>query len=249
MASLESLQTRAFAAQTITGRTADNASVALEIVYVPQATGDTPVVTVASATGITLADSLTTTGSLAFNTYTTIGALADKINSLNRWKARIVDALRSTTTASSVLLPDSGVTAASVNGESLFKVLIDQSVNDEIFFRVSADRGVLKDDMGRLKDQRPASYSHRVKINAIKYNLEVNADLSNGLRIYEYNPKDGTETQIWGSIIVDHADTTIDFSTNPITSGEGNDLIVMVKDGAIVDTALVNFLEVSYVRE
>ena len=250
MASLESLQTRAYAAETKSGRVVDDKSLAIEIVHV--STNATPVVTLSSGTGITLADVGYTTGSLAFNVYTNLGLLVDVINRSHGlyWKARIIDGLRSTSTASSVLLPDSAITAVSRGGESIYEVFIDQSVNDSVFYRVAMDRGVLRDDNAVLKtDKEKTSIGHRVKISGIKYNLEISAATLNGIRIYEYEPIGQTETQIWGAKSVDHTDTTHDFTLNPITASEGNELIVMCTDSAITDAGTVNFLQVDYVRE
>lgn len=245
MASLESLQTRALAAETKVGYIVDDKSLALKIVHVGSDTN--PVVTVVSATGITLADDAATTGSLAFATYTTLGALVDKINSYSRWEARILDGLRATSTASSVLIPNSAVTAVDENGESVYKVFIDNSVNDSIFFRASMDRGVLKDDNARTKTELPLG-GHRVKINGIRYRVNVSGATLNGVRIYEFDSKTLAETQVWGATSVDDTATTHDFTLNPITASEGNDLVVMFNDSAITDT-LTNFVEVDYVRE
>jgi hypothetical protein len=245
MASLESLQTRAYAARSMSGRTVDDKSIAFEIVHTSSDVITS--VTVVSATGITLIDAAGTSGSLAFNTYTTLGLLVDKINTLANWKARILDGLRATSTASSVLIPDSAVTATTINGESVYQVFIDQSVNDSVFYRVALDRGVLNDDFGRLKNQ-VIPRGHRVKITGITYRENISAATLNGIRIYEFDSKNLTETQIYSAKSVDDTQTTIDFTLNPITAAEGNELIVMINDSAISD-AITNFLEVNYIVE
>jgi len=248
MASLESLQSKAYAAVTRSGRVVDDKSIAIQFVHV-HPTNTTPSVTVVSNTGITLASSGYTTGSLAFATYTNLGLLADKINSdFNlHWRARVLDGLRSTLTGSSVLIPNSAVTPVTRGQESIYEVYIDQSVNDSIFYRVAQDRGVLRDDNGRLKTEIPQG-SHRVKINRIIYRADISAATDNGIRIYEWNPSAASETQIWGAKSVDDVATTHDFSDNPITSSYGNELVVMFNDSAISD-ASTNFLQVDYVRE
>jgi len=247
MSSLKSLQTKQLLAQTMSGITTDDKSLALEIVHISDS--DNPVVTLASATGLTLADDDTTTGSLAFTTYTNLGLLVDVINEDhgNSWKARIIDGLRSTSTASSALIPDSAVTAVTRNGESIYEIFMDQSVNDSMFYRVSSDRGVLRDDHGVLKTEIPQN-GHRVKINGIKYKVNISSATANGLRVYEYDPIGDVETQIYQWTTVDNTETEIDLSDFPITSGYGNDLIVMFVDSAISD-ATTNFLQVDYVRE
>ena len=245
MASLESLLTRQYAAQSMSGRTVDDNSIAFEIVHT--STDVVTSVTVVSGTGITLIDAAGTSGSLAFNTYTTLGTLVDKINTLANWKARILDGLRATSTASSVLIPNSAVTAVTIGGESVYQVFLDQSVANDVFYRVSLDRGVLNTEEGVLKTSVPKG-SHRVKITGITYRENISGATLNGVRIYSFNQGSLLETQIWGTTSVDDTATTIDFTTNPITSGEGEDLIVRVTDSAISD-AITNFLQVDYIRE
>jgi hypothetical protein len=247
MASLESLQTRSLEAESKSGRTVDDKSLAIEIVHV--ATGDNPVVTLVSATGITLADDDYTTGSLAFSTYTNLGLLVDEINENHNlyWAARIIDGLRSTLTASSVLIPNSAITAVTRGGETIYEVFIDQSVNDSMFFRVARDRGVLRDDNANLKTDVPEG-SHRVSISGIVYRVSISGATANGLRIYEYNPVGDVETQLYQYTSVDDTETTIDLTDFPITAGYGNELIVMFNDSAITD-ATTNFLQVDYTRE
>jgi len=248
MGSLASLQSKKFAAETRSGITTDDKSLAMEIVHV-NTTYTSPTVTIVSTTGITLANSGYTTGSLDFSTYTNLGLLVDEIEANHNlhFRARIIDGLRSTSTASSVIIPNSGVTAVTRGGESIFEVFMDQSVNDTMFYRVAADRGVLRNDAGALKDNVPQG-SHRVKINGIVYRANISAATANGLRIYEYNPVGDVETQLYQLTTVDDAATTIDLTDSPITGGFGNELIVMLNDSAITD-AVTNFLQVDYVRE
>lgn len=247
MASLESLYAKTFVARTLTGRTVDDKSIAVEFVHV--STNATPSVTIVSNTGITLADAGYTTGSLEFGTYTNLGLLVDKINSSFSlyWKARIVDGLRASTTASSSLIPNGVCTSETRGEETIYLAYFDQSVNDEMFYRVAQDRGVLRDDDGRLKTEIPQD-GHRVKITGITYRAQISAASLNGVRIYEFDPVTLSETQIWGATSVDNTATTHDFTLNPITSAEGNELVVMVKDSTFTD-ATTNFLEVNYIRE
>ena len=248
MSSLESLQAKAYAAKTRSGITVDDKSLALEIVHVHE-TYTSPTVTLVSNTGITLANSGYTTGSLAFSTYTNLGLLVDVINASHNlhFNARIIDGLRSTSTGTSVLIPNSAITATTRGGEDIFEVFMDQSVNDTMFYRVAADRGVLRTDEGVLRTSVPSG-SHRVKINGITYRANISGATANGLRVYEYNPVGNVETQLYGWTTVDDVATTIDLTDSPITSGWGNELIVMLNDSAITD-ATTNFLQVDYVRE
>lgn len=248
MASLESLQTKTYTAQSKSGRVVDDKAVAIEFVYV--GSDATPVVTLVSNTGITLADGGYTTGSLAFATYTNLGLLADEINANHNlyWKARVLDGLRSSLTASSSLIPNSAITAVSRGGESIYEAFFDTSVIQGFYYRVSMDRGLLRDDNARLKTDIPLD-GHRVKINQIKYNLNIDAAALNGVRVYEFDPIANTETQIWSAKSVDATTTTHDFGDYPITSGYGKELIVAVVDATSVTDDAANFLQVDFVRE
>ena len=252
MASLESLQTRALAARTLSGRTVDDGSLALEITHV--STNATPSVTMSVGTGITLADVGYTTGSLAFNVYTTLGALVDVINQSHflYWNARIIDGLRATSTASSSLIPNGVISSTTTTGaETIYRVFLDHSVAKSAFYRVALDRGILYTDDGQKKSESDGKLflGHRVKITGIKYNENVNAAQLNGVRIYEWDPFLATETEIWSAKSVDATDTSIDFTLNPVTAREGNELIVMVEDDTSLTDDAANYLQVDYIRE
>ena len=140
------------------------------------------------------------------------------------------------------------ITATTRNGEDFFEVFIDQDVDNNIYYRVSADRGVLRDDDGVLKSQKPQG-SHRVTIKGIKYQANISGATKGGIQIWEYNPVGDVETQIWEKTSVDNVATTIDLTDSPITAGYGNDLIVVITDGTSITDATTNFLQVDYVRE
>lgn len=255
MASLESLQARSLAAQTVSGYIVDDKSIALELVY----TGSNAVtsVTLTSATDLVLISTDTpTTVTSTFATDTTLGAVVDRINASANWKARILDGFRSTTTASSVLIPNSAVTAVTIGGESVYQIFIDGSEADSMAFRASYDRGVLRDDFGRVKTQVAdrvglngwKQNAHRVKINKIKYSADVSGATVNGLRIYEIDSVTLAETEIWCANLVDDTVTSHDFGDFPIASREGNELVVAIVDSALADKS-TNFLQVDYTRE
>jgi len=117
-----------------------------------------------------------------------------------------------------------------------------------LFYRAAMDRGVLVTDFGQLKTQVPLG-GHRVKIAGITYNADLDAAALNGVRIYEWDPVLVTETEIWSAKSVDATETEIDFSLNPITSKEGNELVVMVTDATSLTDNAANFLQVDYIRE
>ena len=249
MASLESLLTRSLTAQSLVGYVTDDKAIAMEIVFSPLVSTTTATsVTLTSATKIVLIDSVGSSGDIDFATYTNLGLLVDKINTLDNWKARILDGLRSTATASSVLIPDAAITAVTVNGESVYKVFIDQSEMDKIFYRVSMDRGVLNDDKGFVRTQLPKG-GHRVKITGIKYSADISAAELGAIRIYEFDAVTLSETLVWSAVSVDDTVTTHDFTDFPIAATEGNDLVVAIVDGTSIADKATNFLQVDYIRE
>lgn len=245
MASLDSLLSRSYAAETMTGRNVQDSIVALEIV--PISAASTRSVTLTSNTNLVLINAGVTLTCTFGSNSGTLGALVDRINTSPHFQARIIDGLRSTVTTSSVLIPNSAITSSVVNGETVYKVLMDSSVNDTYFYRVAMDRGVFNNDKGIVKTTLPLG-SHRVKLLGIKYRINLSGATINGVKIYEYDPVALTETLIYTVPSVDDTETTLDFTDFPLTAINGNELIVTVSDSAVTDT-LTNFLEVNYVRE
>ena len=247
MASLESLLTRSYAAQSVSGMVTDDKAIALEIVHT--SSDAITSVTVTSATQIELIDAAGT-NTLDFATYSNLGLLVDALNATANWKARILDGLRATSTTNSMLIPNSAVTAVSIHGETVYRVYIDTTAVDAVFYRVSMDRGVLNTDLGQVRaDTEKILKNHRVKITGIKYNQDISAAELGAVRIYECDPRNASETLIWAAKSVDATTTTHDFTLNPITAREGNDLVVVVLDSTSIDDAAANFLQVDYVRE
>lgn len=246
MASLESLLTRSLNAQSVVGFVTDDKAIAMEIVHT--SSDAITSVTLISATSLEMIDAVETVTCTFATDSSTLGDMVDRINASENWEARILDGLRSTATASSVLLPDSAITAATVNGESVYKVFFDTSVVKALFFRAAMDRGVLNDDKGFVRTQLPKG-GHRVKIAGIKYNANVNGASLGAISIYEFDKATTTETLVWSAKSVDATTTSHDFSLNPITSGEGNELIVEVTDATSLTDDAANFLQVDYIRE
>ena len=230
---------RALSAQTTGIRYADGKPVALKITHA----GLTAVtsVTVVTGTGITLIDAAGTSGSIAFATYTTLGALADYINSLANWDCKILDGLRTTLTSASNLV-DGAITAATDDGEVSYKVLLDTTTTFTYPIRCTYDRSV-----GNVKPKG----GHRVKLVGFDYVLNVGTAAANKVRIYETDPVTLTETQIWQGASVQSTTTvtSLDFSKAPITVKEGNDLVVLVTDAASVAAAATNYIQALYIRE
>ena len=249
MASLESLLGRSYGARSMSGMVTDDKAIALEIVHTSSVAITS--VTLTSASDLVLIDAGgTTTCTFGDATGDTLGAVVDTINASTNWKARILDGFRATATASSVLIPNSALTAVTINGESVYQVFMDSSVAKTVLYRVSMDRGVLVSDLGQNKlDNEKLLKGHRVKITGIKYNVNVSAAELGAVRIYEVDSVTLAETQIWAAKSVGATTTTHDFTLNPLAAREGNDLVVVVLDATSVTDAAANFLQVDYIRE
>lgn len=237
MASLDFLNVRSLAAQNTVGRVVDDTPVAIRISH-PGAEAVTSV-TIVTATSLALVDA-DGTSTLAFATYTTVALLADAINALDNWECKVLDGLRTDATASKFV--DGAITSSSLNGETIWDVKVDTSGLDSMTYRCTYDRNV--------SETKPKG-SHRVKLQEISYNVDVSAGAANGVRIYEWDAANKTETQIWQALSVDATVTTINFASGNgmITSGDGNDLIVRVIDGTSITDSANNFLQCCYIRE
>jgi predicted lipoprotein with Yx(FWY)xxD motif len=235
MASKNSLQMRNLAAQNTAIRYVDDGPIALRIKHL----GTTAVtsVTVTTATNIVLIDADGTTTS-TFSGDTTIGAVADTINAAANWECKILDALRATLSASTLI--NGAITVSTVNDEAGYSVNLDTSGADDYLIRCTYDRSA--------GDLLPSN-GHRVKLVKFEYNLNVNAALANGVQIWEWDPVLKTETQIWQAASVDATLTTHDFTKGPITAKEGNDLVILITDTTSITDAADNYMQAIYVRE
>lgn len=190
-------------------------------------------VTVTTATNIVLVGSVTT-DTYAFATYTTVGALADKINSDGRWEAKVLDALRSDATGSSYFVENTAVTSTT-------------DANGVVCWEVHPDTSVFKAVTSTLKVNRDFDVSekgHRVHLNEIRYFATLGGAGANLLRVYRRRGK--VETQIYGETSVSATATTINWASGlgKISGKEyavGTDeLVVRLQDGTSVADAAAN---------
>lgn len=222
MASLNSLQARAIAAQGTVGLVVDDTPVAIRIKHVD--TCAITSVTVTTGTDIVLIDADGTTTS-TFATDTTVGAVRDRIAASTNWEAKVLDALRADASASKFV--DGAIT---ISADGYYDVLFDTSAIKAYTYRLTYDRDVAA-DKGKLTS------SHRVHLKKISYYANISAAAANGVRVYKCR-SDGegtTETQIWRAASVDATQTTaLDMTAaadSKITAPEGYDLVVRVIDG------------------
>jgi hypothetical protein len=238
MASLNSLQMRALAAQTTSLRVLEDGPVALRIKHV--ASNAVTSVVVTSATNIVLTDA-DGAATFAFATYSTLGKLADAINGHANWDCKILDGLRATLTTASNLVGGT-LTPSTVLDEFGYSVQLDTTTTFTFPIRATYDRTV---------GAGIPFAGHRVKIVSFEYVMDVGTAAADKVRIYECDPITRTDLQIWSAPSVDSTSTvtSFDFSKAPLTAKEGNDLVVLVTDAASITDATTNYLQVVYTRE
>lgn len=218
------------------GSVVDDTPVAIRLKYI--GTGTVTSVTFDTDQDFTLVTSDGGTDEYLFATYTDYGLLIDQIKGDGIFDVKILDSLRADTTAGSPFIDG----AATITSEGYYDALIDTSSEKNFTFRCTYDRNV-----GATK---PIA-GHRVHLQEIVYNMNINAASANGVRVYEWDAVDKTETQIWRAASVDATATTHNWASGEgmISAGVGNDLIVRVIDGTSLTDATGNFMNVSYIRE
>lgn len=235
MASLESVlikQARAFGT-TLQAGTDQPVVIRLRKVGAETATS----VTVTTATNIVLVGS-TTTDTIAFATYTTYGTVVDAINATGRWEAKLLDGLRSKSSASTLL--DGAITAGTdANGVIVWDVLSDTSTALQIAVCLSVNR-----------DFDITKKSHRVHLQQVVYAVNMGTAAVDSFQIFL---RRGTvETKIFSQLSVDTTETTLTFASGyGKISGqlEDDEIIVLIKDAATLSDSTSNFVRVVGVIE
>jgi len=240
MASLKSTLERAALAKSVVGAVVADTPVAIRIKYI--GSGSVTSVTVDTDQDITLVSvesGTTVTEEYLLATYTTMGALAERINNSQYWDAEVVDALRADSTASSPFVDNASLT---LTADGYYDALVDTNVTLTLTYRCAYDRGVNESEV------KPKG-AHRVHLQDIVYYADVTGGAANEFRIYEYNPTTLAETQVYQATLVDGVETRVNFANGEgeITSDWNNDLIVrIVENAALADTC---YMYVSYIAE
>lgn len=228
MSSLDFLQTRTLASSGVTLQSGTDTSVAIRVRKIGSETATS--VTVTTATNIVFVGS-TTTDTLAFATYTTLGAVVDAINATGRWEAKILDALRSQASVSTILT--GAVTAgADGNGTVVYDIMNDTSTALEVAVCLSPKRDF------------DAPKGHRVHIQQVVYAVNMGTAAVDSFQIYKR--KGLIETKLFGALSVDTTETTLNLASGfgKISAGTDEELIVRVKDAATLADATSNFVRV-----
>ena len=150
----------------------------------------------------------------------------------------MLDALRADLTAGSPLVANAGIT---ISAAGYYDVLVDTDVALHQTYRCTYDRNVGAEAPGG---------GHRVALKEFTYFGTLGNASENDVQVWEYNPTNNTENQVYQALSASAADTTVNFAggTGEISGGMNNDLIVRIID----DTSLAAagaFLQVRYIRE
>lgn len=212
--------------------------VAIRIVHV--GTAAVTSVTVVTGTGITLIDA-DGSNALTFATYTTVGAVADAISALNNWECKILDALRSDASVSTLL---DGAITSSINriGITVWDVLADTSTTLALTAAASAYR-----DMGG----EALNKGKRVKLKKADYKVDVGTAAANSAQIW--SRIGSREVQLVGDLSVDNTATTLYTGIGDVDAFLGGrvdeELIVRVKDAATLADSTANYVNATFTVE
>jgi hypothetical protein len=231
MPSLDSLKVRSLLKRGVIQTTTDDTPIGIRLRYI--GTGTVTSVTNIIATSTTLITSDGGTDAYAFATYTTLGALADAINADGIFEAKVMDALRSDASASTFI--GTTITAGTdENGVRVWDLKMDTSAVKALTVLLSNTRN--------FNVPSAIANSHRVVLEGISYNANINAASVNGVVVYM---RVGTiETQVYGATSVDATTTNITWASGLgyISSVDGGELIVRVQDSTSLTDATANFI-------
>lgn len=225
MSSLDALLVRQALAQGTVVQVGSDSPVAIRLRYVGK--GSVTSVTVTTATDI-VTISTEGTKTYAFATFTTIGAVVDAINKDGIFEAKILDELRSAASASRLLT--GAITAGTdTNGVRVWDVRLDTSTALRFVATITAHR-----DFDQPK--------RRVRLQEFVYNATLGAAGANNVEVWL---RRGTvETRVFAGASASAAVTTVNFASGrgSITGREGDELVVILKDGTSIADAPANFL-------
>lgn len=222
MASLDSVKTRQILATGISTFAGTDLAVALRLRYL--GTGTVTSVATITATSLETITSDGGTDTFLFATYTTMGALADAINALGIFEARVLDVLRSDASDNNLLAETLTTTTTDENGNPVYDVKVDTSGMFYVGACLSGARGFDTNVAG-----------HRVKLQAIDYVANMGTAAADQLRVYARDAKtQNNERLLWKGLSVDTTATSVTFAGGfgSIDSRNGEELVVRILDGA-----------------
>jgi len=245
MASLDSIQTRNIAAKGTVLQCGTNTPVAVRFRY--KGAGTVTSVTVTTAVNIVfIANGVTQTYPFAAGlTLNTVGKLVAAINVGNcteaaggaLWEAKALDTLLSYATTSQ--FPTGAITSSSVDGVTVWDMVVDTDVAKYFALRLTSDRGFNNIPSG----------NRRVHLQEAAYYATLGGAAANKFQIW--NVKGGEETQVYGQLSVSATKTTENWASGYgyLTAEEGNDLVVILTDAVTLANSANNFLYVAGIVE
>ncbi|MFA7301829.1 MAG: hypothetical protein WC069_05985 [Candidatus Shapirobacteria bacterium] len=221
MASRDSLEVRKLLAKGAAVFAGTDKSVALRLRYV--GTGTVTSVTAVTATSVETITSDGGTDTFLFSAYATMGALADAINGLGIFEARVLDVLRSAASDDAILAEAITTATYDENNNPVYDLKVDTSGMFYVGACLSNNRA-----FGLPVD------GHRVSLQEIAYVANMGTAASDGLKVYARDIKSGSERLVYAGLSVDTTATTVNFASGngSITSNDGEELIALIKDGA-----------------
>lgn len=239
MASTDSLKVRALNAAGAIQVSRDDTPVAIRLQYV--GTGSVTSVTVTTATNIVAITSDGGTDTYTFATYTTVGALADAINSDGIFSAIVLDALRADATTGSQFVTGAITAGNDDNGVVIWDVLADTSVLKAMTATLSLRRN--------CNVPTTLAKMHRVHLQEIVYYTDVNAGSANAVRVYYRTGS--VEKQVFGRLSVDATATTLSWASGQgkLTAPAGADIIVRVQDATSLTDSTSNLVQATGIYE
>jgi len=228
MASLDSVQVRAILASGVTRQAGTDEPIAIRIRKIGSETATS--VTVTTDTNIVLVGSATT-DTVAFATYTTYGSVVDQINDTGRWEAKILDALRSKA-STSTLVAGAISAGTDANGVIVWDATQDTSASLQIAICLTP----------RLDFNAPLG--HRVKLQQVVYSVNMGTAAADSFQIWRR--RGSVETQVFGELSVDTTATTLNLAlgNGTITGKDEDEFVVLVKDAATLANATSNYVRV-----
>lgn len=237
MPSSDGLQARALLAEGVVLNAGTDAPVVIRLRYV--GTGTVTSVTTTTATNIVMVTSDGGTDTYAFATYTTVGTLADAINADGIFEAKVLDGLRSDASASRLV--DGAITAGTdANGIRVWDVLQDTSAAKQVALCLSGSRDFNTKDRAK---------QHRVHVTEIKYYATLGA--AGAGNVVVKLRRGSVESTIFTDTSVSATATQYLFANGvgKISGKDGDEIVVVLKDGTSIADAAANYLRVVGVLE
>lgn len=221
MASRDGLEVRNLLSSGVAYYSATDKAVAIRLRY--RGTGSVTSVAVITATSLETITSDGGTDTFTFATYATMGALADAINALGIFEAKVLDVLRSAASDDALLAETITTATYDENGNAVYDVKVDTSGMFYVGGCLSAARGF--DSLTK---------GHRVHLQTIDYVANMGTAAADQLKVYARDCSTLAERLVYAGPTVDTTATAVNFASGygKISSKDNEELIVTIKDGA-----------------